>query len=173
MWVFGYGSLMWDGWQTSHGCICTVKASLPQYIRAFNKASVRNWGTPQHPGPTLNIISKPAESCVGIAFEFPDNNQAGVMAALQAREGRSFALSVLEVILEDGVRVQAVTPHYTGPNLIGNMPLAQRAAMARVAVGTDGSCANYVSNIAARLAALGIDDPVVREFAEAVQQCRP
>ena len=62
MWVFGYGSLMWDGWQTEHGCIRMVKATLRGYRRAFNKASVRNWGTRERPAPTVNITADPAGS---------------------------------------------------------------------------------------------------------------
>jgi cation transport regulator ChaC len=83
--------------------------------------------------------------------------------------GRNFELAHQEVILEDGLRVQAITPRYVGPNLIGEVPLVQRAQMARLAVGTDGKCADYVSSIAAKLAELGIDDPEVREFEEAVR----
>jgi cation transport protein ChaC len=49
MWVFGYGSLMWDGWQTKHACIRRVPAELDGYSRAFNKASVRYWGSKNHP----------------------------------------------------------------------------------------------------------------------------
>ena len=62
MWIFGYGSLMWDGWVNGYGCVHTVKATLPGYRRAFDKASVRNWGTQQHCGPTLNITNDPAGS---------------------------------------------------------------------------------------------------------------
>ena len=43
-------------------------------------------------------------------------------------------------------------------------------SMARLATGTDGKCADYVRGIADKLAELGIDDPAVREFWEAVQQ---
>jgi cation transport protein ChaC len=92
MWVFGYGSLMWDGWQAEHRCLRTVKATLLRYRRAFNKASVKNWGSRERAGPTLNIIEDPAGSCVGFAFEFPDEQRREVMAALVAREGRNFEL---------------------------------------------------------------------------------
>ena len=69
MWVFGYGSLMWDGWQTQHGCTRQMLADLPGYSRAFNKASVRNWGSTQNPCPTLSLTE--GGNCRGMAFEFP------------------------------------------------------------------------------------------------------
>jgi cation transport regulator ChaC len=38
MWVFGYGSLMWDHWETQFGCLRSLVADLPGYQRVFNKA---------------------------------------------------------------------------------------------------------------------------------------
>ncbi|RVQ67534.1 hypothetical protein EKN06_06125 [Croceicoccus ponticola] len=48
MWVFGYGSLMWDNWQTSYGGANGVLATLKGYERSFNKASKVNWGAIPH-----------------------------------------------------------------------------------------------------------------------------
>jgi cation transport regulator ChaC len=58
MWVFGYGSLMWDNWQALHGGANGVLAELKGYERSFNKASQVNWGTNTAPGPTLNLVEK-------------------------------------------------------------------------------------------------------------------
>ena len=88
MWVFGYGSLMWDHWETQFGCLRSLVAVLPGYQRVFNKASVRNWGTPAVPGPTLNIMPSD-QACRGIAFEFPDRAAGAIDAYLRRREGPS------------------------------------------------------------------------------------
>ena len=47
MWIFGYGSLMFDGWEAACGCVDRKCAELPGYRRAFNKKSVEILG---HPG---------------------------------------------------------------------------------------------------------------------------
>jgi cation transport protein ChaC len=170
MWVFGYGSLMWESWEAGYGCLRRVTAVLPGFRRAFDKASVRNWGTKERPGPTLNLAIDAGNQCKGFAFEFPDAKRRSITAALADREGMNFELKEREVALEGGDRVLAVTPRYMGPNLIGNKPLAERASMARLAVGTHGNCADYVKAIADKLTELGIDDPAVREFWEAIRQ---
>jgi cation transport protein ChaC len=92
MWVFGYGSLMWDGWETRRGCLRRVIAELQGYVRSFNKLSVRNWGSRTYPGPTLNLIAS-TSSCRGIAFEFPEERRAEVLAYLIQREGKNFRLN--------------------------------------------------------------------------------
>lgn len=49
MWVFGYGSLMADGWKAQFVCTRRAVAELAGYRCAFNKASVANWGTAKTP----------------------------------------------------------------------------------------------------------------------------
>lgn len=169
VWVFGYGSLMWDDWQSKYGALRTLKATLPQFCRIFNKASIRNWGTQDSPAPTLNITADPNGSCVGFAFEFLEENRDNVMAALREREGRNFCFEEGDITLEDGSHLKAIIPRYDGLNLIHDTSLARRAAMARRATGTEGKCADYVSNIAAKLTELGIHDRAVQEFSVAVR----
>jgi cation transport protein ChaC len=89
---------MWDGWEADRGCLGRVTAELRGYARAFNKLSVRNWGTRLYPGPTLNLIASDS-SCRGIAFEFPEARRADTVAYLIQREGKNFTLIERPIIL--------------------------------------------------------------------------
>ncbi|HJR60318.1 MAG TPA: restriction endonuclease subunit S [Vicinamibacterales bacterium] len=172
IWVFGYGSLMWDGWENSFGGQRVDGASLTGYRRAFNKKSVKNWGSSKAPGPTLGLEPAERASCVGTAFEFPVAHAEAVKELLTGREDKSFSLHQLPVRLPDGREVLALTPvndreHST---YIGNVSLGTRAEMARTARGTSGACIDYVRNIQKKLAELNIVDPDVIEFLSLVEQ---
>jgi cation transport protein ChaC len=172
MWVFGYGSLMWDKWETTRGCLCRVVAELPGFQRTFNKGSIKNWGTRDKPGPTLNLAAESSASCKGVAFEFPEEKRREVLDYLKQREGKGFDLKPYEIRLENGDRVRAVAPIYSGKNLLTGRSLAELAAMARAAEGDEGPCTDYVRNIAAKLSELGISDPAVDKFRRLLKKSR-
>lgn len=168
MWVFGYGSLMWDNWETKRGCLRRVLADLPGYCRRFNKASVKNWGTIIAPGPTLNLIKNDVGVCRGVAFEFPDAQKADILVYLKDREGNAFPLHELSVRLIDQSEVSAFVPIYSGKNVIEGRTLEEVAAMVLTASGTDGKCVAYVNGIFEKLSVLGIKDPAVTELWEII-----
>ncbi|MCK1481016.1 gamma-glutamylcyclotransferase [Bradyrhizobium sp. 197] len=160
MWVFGYGSLMGDGWEVSRGCVRRSLANLSGYSRAFNKASVRNWGTKASPCPTLNLVPMASEICRGIAFEFSDERTEGIRAYLMEREGKSFALHSLPIQLDDGRHVDALVPIYEGRNIISVNDAELKRLIVR-ARGTSGSGIEYVAGVARELANAGVVDPAV------------
>src|SRR5690349_18168830 len=122
MWVFGYGSLMWDGWEQKVGGTHVDGAALANYRRSFNKKSTRNWGTSAAPGPTLGLEPSQNAVCTGTAFEFPEKQRTAVKKALKDREGESFELVELPLRLPDGREVHALTPvnSRTDSRYIGN-----------------------------------------------------
>ncbi|MEX0914733.1 MAG: gamma-glutamylcyclotransferase [Wenzhouxiangellaceae bacterium] len=167
MWVFGFGSLMWDGWHEQYGCRATVKAELIGYRRRFNKASVKNWGTNETPGPTLNVEKCAECNCKGVAFEFSSDSCSTILDYLRGREGKAFNLTDCEVILKGGKKVTAVVPIYSGKNILYR-PLDELAEMVLLASGTSGNCVDYVRSIAKSLKRNGISDPEVEKFAAMV-----
>jgi cation transport regulator ChaC len=169
MWVFGYGSLIWDEWPAECGCLRYVAAELPGFTRTFNKGSVKNWGSPDNPCPTLNLAPDPSKICKGVAFEFPDDMQKAVVDYLKVREGKGFSLRHAEIRLESGERVFAMVPIYSGRNLLIGRSLTELVEMARKAQGAHGRCFDYARNIATKLADLGISDPGVDEFWRALE----
>lgn len=168
MWVFGYGSLMWDSWEIERGCTRRVVSELPSYCRRFNKASVRNWGTRAAPGPTLNLSKVTDGICRGIAFEFPDTKKEEILSYLESREGKAFPLQEVLVRINDQSGVSAFVPLYNGPNIIEGKTIEELAQMVLAASGTVGTCLSYVNGIAKKLSVLGVSDPAVTELWQAV-----
>jgi glutathione-specific gamma-glutamylcyclotransferase len=168
VWVFGYGSLMWDNWETAHGCLRNVVAVLPGFRRTFNKASVDRWGSRDKPCPTLNLAAEPSASCKGVAFEFPEEKRGEVLDYLTQREA-GFDLNEKGIRLknEDGDSVMAVVPIYAGENLLSEKSLSEVVAMVGPAKGGQGFCIDYVKSVAKKLSDLGIHDLAVEELLRA------
>ena len=100
VWVFGYGSLMGDSWETQFQGTCKGKAILKGYHRSFNKKSTRNWGTIDDPCPTLGLEKSNGAECVGLVFKFNYKQKEAIEGYLKRREGNSFQLVEIEVELE-------------------------------------------------------------------------
>lgn len=163
MWIFGYGSLMEGSWARALGCDFSGKATLADYQRAFNKASVRNWGSPDCKCLTLNIERHDGASCTGVAFRFPEDRRQNVLDVLVEREGKQFTLQALTVsVLEIG-DVEALVPIYSGRNLVPAETVPEVLQTMRSATGRDGSCIEYVDRVQQVLESIGIEDPVVRD----------
>lgn len=166
MWVYGYGSLMWDGWEKEFNCKRRLIAELKGYRRTLNKASVANWGTKERPCPTLNIDVAEGATCIGTVFEFEEQWRNEIYAYLSKREGKNFELRSLAVTATQAGSFDAVVPLYTGKNIIAE---GDRASMIKAAHGASGTCVEYISNVHAQLVDLGIDDPDISALWEAVR----
>ncbi len=168
MWVFGYGSLMWDGWERDFDGQKHPRARLKGYRRAFNKKSTRNWGSQKNPGPTLGLEKDDDSECIGCAFKFADDWQQNINDCLKDREGPSFELKKQPIILADNKEVQAIVPinKRSASTYIGDLSLHEKAKMARLAIGSSGSCVEYVRNVRKNLVSLEVEDPYVEDFWE-------
>ena len=164
MWVFGYGSLMWDGWEATRGCVRRAQADVRGYCRVFNKASVKNWGNEKCPCPTLNLMRLDSARCRGIAFDFPDDRRKEIMEYLTGREGKGFSLIDLPAQLDRADEIMAIVPIYNGNNHIRACGVEETAKMVLQASGTKGTCLCYVRGIAEELRRLGIEDRAVSEL---------
>src|SRR5258708_30381 len=140
MWIFGYGSLMGDGWEKAFDCLRRPVAVLHGYRRSFNKCSTKNWGSNGAPCPTLNLERSEGAVCKGIGFEFPDSRDHAVRQYLVEREGKGFPLIGVAIRLEDDTEVQAYAPVYIGKSVIRVDDVRQMAAMVLKARGTNGAC---------------------------------
>ncbi len=108
MWVFGYGSLVWNpGFDT----VERVIARLPDYRRSFCMRSIHHRGTPEAPGLVLALDRVPGGSCEGVALRAHPDRADEVLAYLREREliSSAYLERRLDLSLADGRRVEAVT----------------------------------------------------------------
>ncbi|WP_103020982.1 gamma-glutamylcyclotransferase [Salinibacter altiplanensis] len=172
MWIFGYGSLMWDDWETEFDSEKSEEAVLLGYRRAFNKASVLNWGSPDEPCPTLGLERETGVKCVGTAFNFSDDQEEEVIAYLKDREGASFDIVEVEITLSDGTDVKAYTAinDTSADTYVGDKSTEEVATMIKNAEGKDGKCIEYMRNIYSMLEEQSIHDPAVEELWSAIER---
>jgi glutathione-specific gamma-glutamylcyclotransferase len=161
---------MWDGWESSRGCVRTQIADLQGYRRSFNKPSVRNWGQMSAPCPTLNVEKDAGATCRGLAFEFEDKQERELLAYLGSREGRGFSFPQLPIVLLEKADTKvAYVPVYEGAAITFSSS-AELAKAIRSTSGKDGACIQYVNGIAQQLKKLGIRDAAVESISGEIQQ---
>ncbi len=108
LWVFGYGSLIWEpGFGYSERAI----ARLAGWHRSFCMRSIHHRGTEENPGLVLALDAADGAHCDGVVFAVPDDNAVQTLAYLREREliSSAYLEKVLPVTLADGRRVDAVT----------------------------------------------------------------
>jgi cation transport protein ChaC len=160
MWVFGYGSLVWNpGFEAQERVIAT----LPGYARSFCMRSVHHRGTQEAPGLVLALDAQPGAACLGVGLSVAPEQRAEVLEYLRAREliSSAYLERTLEIHLADGRRVEAVT-YVVDPEHVqycGGLDLEEQARIIARAAGGRGPNTEYLFNTAAHLGELGITDP--------------
>ena len=159
MWVFGYGSLVWNpGFEAQDRVI----ASLPGYHRSFCMRSIHHRGTNENPGLVLALDEAPEAVCHGVALSVPPETAPGVLEYLREREliSSAYIEKMLNIDLADGRRVEAVT-YVIDPDHVqycGGLDLEEQASIIARAVGGRGPNTEYLFNTADHLGQLGIMD---------------
>jgi glutathione-specific gamma-glutamylcyclotransferase len=98
MWVFGYGSLLWN----PGFAFTTAKlVSLDGYRRSFCMSSIHHRGTRENPGLVLALGSSEGFSCKGVAFHVKEPEQQSTLDYLRERELISSAYLEAEVKVRD------------------------------------------------------------------------
>ncbi|MEM6306473.1 MAG: gamma-glutamylcyclotransferase [Pseudomonadota bacterium] len=159
MWVFAYGSLLWDPGFTP---VEQLRADMPGHIRSFCMWSIHHRGTPETPGLVL-ALDRGAGQCAGMALRVSDTDQHDVLAMLRERELVSSAYEEVWVplALADGRGVQAVTYmiNRDHPQYCPELTLEDQAQVIASAVGGRGPNPDYLYNTTRLLRDLGIPDP--------------
>ena len=160
VWVFGYGSLMWNpGFEHEEREI----ARLDGFSRSFCMHSIHHRGTPEEPGLVLALDRVEEARCEGVAFKVRRGAEDATISYLREREliSSAYIETTLDIHLRDGRCVKALTYIVdTDHNqYCGGMALESQAKIIARAVGQRGANTEYLFNTVAHLEELGLHDP--------------
>lgn len=157
IWVFGYGSLMWDpGFRH-----CEAEPGLLRgWHRSFCVYSHRHRGTPEKPGLVLGLDR--GGSCRGTAFRIARRDVEEAMHYLWDRElrGGAYRMRGVPVGLADGrtVLTRAFVVDRRHRQYAGGLSVEETARLILQGVGGRGPCRAYLENTVRQLERLGLVD---------------
>ncbi len=160
MWVFGYGSLIWNpGFPHEE----TRIARLQGWHRSFCMRSIHHRGTPEAQGLVLALDRAAGARCDGLAFRVSPGAEEATLATLREREliSSAYLEEWLEVDLHDGGRERALA-YVIDPDheqYCGGLTLEDQARIIATARGGRGTNRDYLNATARHLHELGIADP--------------
>ena len=170
MWVFGYGSLLWNpGFEPAD----QRRACLKSYHRSFCMLSIHHRGTVEHPGLVLALDEQDDAQCTGVAFRVKPDEEKDVLAMLRERELISSAYLERHVSLEiEGEGETEALAYVIDPlhEQYCQFDLEKQAGMIASAVGGRGPNTEYLFNTAAHLAEMKIRDPDMEWLVQRVRE---
>ncbi|HQY42856.1 MAG TPA: gamma-glutamylcyclotransferase [Paracoccaceae bacterium] len=160
LWVFGYGSLMWDpGFEFVERQV----SRLHGWHRSFCMKSIHYRGTPEDPGLVLALDAAAGAVCDGVAFGVARRAEQATLAYLHEREliSDAYLEERLPIRLSDGRDLTAVTYviDHAHPQYCAGLDLESQARIIARCRGQNGSNADYLWNTTAHLGVLGLSDP--------------
>lgn len=171
LWIFGYGSLMWD---PGFPYIQWAPAIVHGYHRALCVLSHRWRGTPERPGLVLGLIRGGA--CRGIAFRVARADVEATLQRLWAREMRRrvYHPRLLRVRLPGReVRALGFVADTTHPAYAGELTIQQIAERIVNSSGARGPNLDYLTRTIEHLAELGVRDRNLMRVLAATRALRP
>lgn len=159
MWVFAYGSLVWNpGFEVRDRVIATLSG----YHRNFCMRSIHHRGTVDRPGLVLALDEARGAQCTGLGLSVARGQEDSVLAYLRERElvSAAYLEKRLPITLTGGRRVEAVA-YVIDPDHVqycGGLGLEEQARMIARATGGRGPNTEYLFNTVAHLRELGVED---------------
>lgn len=169
LWIYGYGSLMWDpGFHFAEVRL----AELPSYQRRFTYWTRIARGTRERPALMLTLERQPDPApCVGLAFRIAADVAETESGMLWRREmvRNGYCPAWLPVSTPQGpLSALVFTCNHGHADYAGEMSLDDTAAVIAVATGASGTNREYLELLAQRLAELGIADDYVLQLCRRV-----
>lgn len=171
MWVFGYGSLLWNpGFTVAESVIAT----LPDYARSFCMRSIHHRGTVAEPGLVLALDQQAGKSCAGMALRVQPGFETQTLEYLREREliSSAYVEKELDITLADGRVVTAViyVIDEAHDQYCGDLGLEEQAQIIARAVGGRGPNTEYLFNTADHLVSVGLEDDALNWLAARVRE---
>lgn len=170
MWVFGYGSLLWN---PEFPVAERAVAVLHDYARSFCMRSIHHRGTVESPGLVLALDAAQGARCSGLALRVEPGHEEATLEALREREliSSAYVERFLEVELATGARVNAVS-YIIDPDhdQYCHLDLEQQAQIIARAHGGRGANSDYLFNTADHLAEIGLADEDLNWLAARVRE---
>ena len=179
VWVFGYGSLLWNP-------LLDHDERRPATLRGFHRRfclwSRMGRGTPDQPGLVLGLDR--GGSCHGLAYRLPAAQAAAELRLLWHREMVSGSYSPRWVRIEaapcaasqgckEELRALAFVVNREHPNYAGRLPVDVVTRALAAACGHIGSSADYLHNTIDALAAHGLRDTYLDRLREQLAREAP
>jgi len=160
LWVFGYGSLMWNpGFEVAEQTL----AVLQGFRRSFCMWSIHHRGTKEEPGLVLALDPAPECRCTGLALRVKPGLEETTLAYLREREliSAAYLEEFCTLALADGRTVRAVTyvVDTDHAQYCRALSLERQAEVIARAIGGRGPNAEYLYNTAQHMSELNIEDP--------------
>ena len=169
LWVFSYGSLMWDpGFHFTE----VRRADLRGFRRRFSFKTELGRGSPEFPGLMLSLEAG-AGHCCGLVFRIAAASVQAESAIVWRREmvRGSYRPTLHPVSTPQGDTLALVFASNPGfADHVGELPLGQAAAMIATASGFLGSNRQYLEQMAEQLVHLEIEDNYVQELLHEVRR---
>ena len=173
MWVFGYGSLVWN---PEFPVAERIVARLRGYARSFCMSSIHHRGTVTVPGLVLALDERPGEICTGVALRVETGHEETTLQMLRERElvSSAYVERNLPLELDDGRHVTAVSYviDQDHAQYLRDLSLERQAQIIATAVGGRGPNDEYLFNTTSHLAQLGIADPDLEWLAKRVRDLK-
>lgn len=167
IWVFAYGSLMWD---PAFVYAEVRRGRIAGYARRFCLSETYARGTPDAPGLMAGLDHGP--DCEGLVFRIGAELAERETEILWRREGLGSAYTpVFAAVDTDHGRVEALAfvADHASPVIFPDLTREEQVKRIATGVGVLGSSREYLENIAAQMAALGIEDAEVTGLLEDVR----
>jgi glutathione-specific gamma-glutamylcyclotransferase len=157
LWVFGYGSLMWD---PAFRFAEVRRAHVADHARRFIlKDSFGGRGSAEMPGMLAALDQ--GGGCDGLVFRIAQADVLAETEILWRREmaGPAYHASFVRADTDAGpISALAFTADHASPAILRHIPRDEQVRYIATGVGLFGSSLDYLKNIAAHFAVLGIED---------------